>query len=62
MKATSFLEGIHAQYIVDGHGNKTSVILKMEIYEKLLEELEDAYLGSMAEARLKEDTEIHDLD
>ncbi|MFH0898481.1 MAG: hypothetical protein V1855_02800 [bacterium] len=62
MKSSSVTEKIHAQYIIDEQGNKTGVILKMEIFEKLLEELEDLHLGKMAEAALNEDQETHNLE
>jgi PHD/YefM family antitoxin component YafN of YafNO toxin-antitoxin module len=32
---------IQEQYIVDGNGNKTAVILSIELYEQMLEDIHD---------------------
>jgi PHD/YefM family antitoxin component YafN of YafNO toxin-antitoxin module len=37
------------QYIVDGNGNKTAVILSIELYEQMLEDIHD--LAIVAERR-----------
>jgi hypothetical protein len=34
-------------------GKKTAVVLDLEVYEKMIESLEDAYLGKKSEAILK---------
>ena len=39
---------------MDDSGKKKEVILDIKIYEKLLEELEDYYLGSEAEKAFKD--------
>jgi PHD/YefM family antitoxin component YafN of YafNO toxin-antitoxin module len=40
---------IQEQYIVDGNGNKTAVILSIELYEQMLEDIHD--LTIVAERR-----------
>ena len=40
---------IQEQYIVDGNGNKTAVILSIELYEQMLEDIHD--LAIVAERR-----------
>jgi PHD/YefM family antitoxin component YafN of YafNO toxin-antitoxin module len=40
---------IQEQYIVDGNGNKTAVILSLELYEQMLEDIHD--LAIVAERR-----------
>jgi PHD/YefM family antitoxin component YafN of YafNO toxin-antitoxin module len=40
---------LQAQYITDAKGNKTAVILPLEEYEELLEDLQD--LAALAERR-----------
>jgi PHD/YefM family antitoxin component YafN of YafNO toxin-antitoxin module len=40
---------LQAQYITDAAGNKTAVILPLEKYEELLEDLQD--LAALAERR-----------
>jgi PHD/YefM family antitoxin component YafN of YafNO toxin-antitoxin module len=40
---------LQAQYIIDAEGNKTAVILPLEEYEELLEDLQD--LVALAERR-----------
>lgn len=60
MKSATF--EIQPQYIVDNEGNRTAVILKIDQFERLMEDLEDFYLGKLAEAALENDTERHSLD
>jgi len=43
------LEKSQEQYIVDAHGNKTAVILDIELYEQMLEDIHD--LAVVAERR-----------
>lgn len=62
MKASSVLEEIQAQYIVDEQGKKTGIILKIETFKKLIEELEDLHLGAMAKTALNAGEESHDLE
>ena len=40
---------IQEQFIVDGNGNKTAVILSIELYEQMLEDIHD--LAIVAERR-----------
>jgi PHD/YefM family antitoxin component YafN of YafNO toxin-antitoxin module len=40
---------IQEQYIVDGNGNKTAVILSIELYQQMLEDIHD--LAIVAERR-----------
>jgi len=47
MKRT--IRELQAQYITDAAGNKTAVILPLEEYEELLEDLQD--LATLAERR-----------
>ena len=54
----SRMEDISAQFIVDHAGKKTGVILDMQTFEKLLSELEEFYLGALAQAASKEDQEF----
>ena len=42
------------RYIVDDSGKRKEVILDIKTYEKILEELEDYYLGLEAEASFKD--------
>lgn len=42
------------RYIVDDSGEKKEVVLDIKIYKKLLEELEDYYLGLEAEKAFRE--------
>ncbi|MFH1831988.1 MAG: hypothetical protein ABH827_04290 [bacterium] len=55
MKKASVLETIQGQYIVNERGEKTSIILNIKTFEKLLEELEDAHLGKVATDILKKE-------
>ena len=43
------IRDLQAQYITDAAGNKTAVILPLEEYEELLEDLQD--LAALAERR-----------
>ena len=43
------IRDLRAQYITDSAGNKTAVILPLEEYEELLEDLQD--LAALAERR-----------
>ena len=45
------------QYIVDHIGKKTGVILSMETFEQLMEEIEDVYFGVLAQAAFQHETE-----
>lgn len=45
------------QYITDAKGNKTGVILDIKTFNLLLEEMEDMYLGSLAEVALQDASE-----
>ena len=52
----SGVESFNADYITDEHGNKKAVILSLEDYQTLLEDLDD--LGVIAERR-DEETVAH---
>ncbi len=52
---------IPAQYIVNNIGKKTGVILNISIFEKIMERLEESYLGEEAEKIFAEKTEYVDL-
>ena len=47
------------QYVVDSEGRKTGVLLPLEQYEKLLEDLHD--LAVVAERRDEETTSLEEL-
>jgi predicted DNA-binding protein len=51
----SLLEEIAPQFIVDKAGKKTAVILDIATFQHLIDELEDFYLGVLAQAALNED-------
>ena len=48
----AIMKPLHEQYIVDGGGKKTAVILPIEQYEKLMADLHD--LAVIAERRKEE--------
>ena len=43
---------LSTQFIVDQKGKKTGVILDIKTFQRLLDELEDFYLATLAEAAL----------
>ena len=47
------------QYIIDANGNKTAVILTIEQYEKLLEDLHD--LAIVAERRQEQSISLEEM-
>ncbi len=49
---------VPAQFIIDKAGKKTGVILDIKTFERLMDELEDFYLGALAQAALKEGQEV----
>jgi len=51
------LQELHLQYIVDDHGNKSGVLLTLDAFDTLMEELDD--LAVLAERR-DEDTLPHE--
>ena len=53
MKST--ISTVQAQFIIDNKGKKTGVILDIETFEQMVEELEELYLGKWAEDVLKSD-------
>jgi hypothetical protein len=50
-----FFTSLTPQYIIDKSGKKTAVILDIDSFEKLLEEIEDIYFGSLAKKALKKE-------
>ncbi|MBY0353417.1 hypothetical protein K2W90_03570 [Candidatus Babeliales bacterium] len=48
------LSELSTQFIVDKAGKKTGVILDMKTFQNLLEEIEDLYLATLAQAALQE--------
>lgn len=46
------------QYITDPKGKKTAVILDIKTFDKLLEKIEDLYLGNLGELALEQDEEF----
>lgn len=46
------LRELHVQYVVDDHGNKSGVLLSLDAFDALMEELED--LVVLAERRDEE--------
>jgi predicted DNA-binding protein len=64
LKPKTFLSKITPQYIINKAGKKTSVILDINEFEHLLEQIEDIYFGSVAQKALKEEDEYishHDV-
>jgi len=53
----TILSNLHSQYIVDEQGNKTSVIIPLQYFEELLEDLSD--LTALVERR-NENTVSHE--
>ncbi len=53
----SYIKNLHPEYITDAHGNKKSVILSIEDFEELLEDIKD--LEIVAE-RINEPTVSHE--
>lgn len=52
---------IPTQFIIDETGKKTGVILDIETFQKLIDELEDFYLAALAQASMQDsDTISHD--
>ncbi len=49
----------HEQYIIDNEGKKTAVIIPIEQYEKLLEDLHD--LAVVAERRAEEPISLEEM-
>ncbi len=56
------LEEFEPQYIIDASGKKTGVILSLDQYEKLIEEIEDMYFGSVAEKAFEQEKEYRSQD
>ncbi len=50
---------VQEQYIIDANGNKTAVILTIEQYEKLLEDLHD--LAIVAERRQEQSISLEEM-
>ena len=53
------MEITHEQYIIDNKGKKTAVIIPIEQYEKLLEDLHD--LAVVAERRAEEPIGLEEM-
>lgn len=53
----NILEDFIPQYITDASGKKTGVILTMDLFDKLVEEIEDIYFGALAEAAFDQEKE-----
>jgi PHD/YefM family antitoxin component YafN of YafNO toxin-antitoxin module len=60
MKKSSALP--QPQFIVDATGKKTAVVIDIDTFEKLMEKLEDLYLGTSAEEVLENETEFYDFE
>ena len=59
---TELISKITPQYIIDREGKKTAIIIDIDVFEKLMEEIEDFYFGKLAEATLEDDQEEYSLD
>jgi uncharacterized lipoprotein YehR (DUF1307 family) len=59
MKAMNILKKIEKKYIVDYKDKKSAVIIPIEIYEALLEDIHD--LAIVAERRDEETVSFYDL-
>jgi len=57
LKTKTILPKLTPQYIVNKAGKKTSVILDIIEFERLLEQIEDIYFGSMAQKALEENND-----
>ncbi len=55
----TILSNLHSQYIVDEQGNKTSVIIPLQYFEELLEDLSD--LTALVERRNESTISHEDL-
>jgi hypothetical protein len=55
----TILSNLHSQYIVDEQGNKTSVIIPLQYFEELLEDLAD--LAALVERRNESTISHEDL-
>lgn len=55
MKTTAKTLDFQPQFIIDKAGNKTAVILDIKTFEKMQDELEDFYFGTLAEAALEKE-------
>jgi PHD/YefM family antitoxin component YafN of YafNO toxin-antitoxin module len=53
------MEMTHEQYVIDSEGKKTAVIIPIEQYEKLLEDLHD--LAAVAERRAEEPISLKEM-
>ena len=53
------MRALQEQYVVDGNGEKTAVILSIGVYEELLEDLHD--LSIIAERRDEPTTTFEDI-
>ena len=53
------MSALQEQYVVDTQGNKTAVILSLERYERLLEDLHD--LAIVAERREEEPISLEEM-
>jgi hypothetical protein len=51
------LDGMKLEYLTDAAGRKTAVVLQIEVFQELLEDIED--LAAVAERR-EEPTVLHD--
>ncbi|HEX7319256.1 MAG TPA: hypothetical protein VF399_02725 [bacterium] len=59
MKAMNILRKIEKKYIVDDKGRKSAIIVPIEKYEELLEDIHD--LAIVAERRDEETVSFYDL-
>ncbi len=50
-KSSKMSAGLNPQFIIDAQGKKTSVILDIRTYERLVEYIEGLYLGFIAAER-----------
>jgi PHD/YefM family antitoxin component YafN of YafNO toxin-antitoxin module len=55
----SIMNSLQEQYVVDANGNKTAVILAIEQYEQLLEDLHD--LAIVAERRQEQPISLEEM-
>lgn len=53
------MDTVREQYIVDNHGKRTAVLLPIEQYERLLEDLHD--LAVVAERREEEPISLEEM-
>ena len=53
---------IQPQFIIDQNGKKTGVIMNIEIFEELIQKIEELYFGALAHQSVKDQTKFQDFE